>query len=319
MTKLPSASVTAIILTFNEEVHIERCVASARRLAERVMVIDSFSTDRTIEIAKALGAETLQRPFKHQADQFQWALDACDIRTDWVMRLDADEYLEHALVEEVKARLPGLGPDVTGVNFKRKFVFMGRWIKWGGYYPTVLTRMWRAGVGSIEQRWMDEHVVLSRGSSVLLGAGDIVDENLHGVGAWVDKHNRYATRQMVDFLNREYGLFPIDRRVEMGSNAQARWKRFLRNYAFGKSPLYLRSVAYFVFRYFLRLGFLDGRQGFVFHALHGFWYFLLIDAKSDEGRAFVCEHGREAFVRLLKKRHGIDLSIPTRQGETSER
>lgn len=303
-----STSVTGIVLAFNEEVHIERCLRSLRRLAGRVIVVDSFSTDHTVDIARGLGAEVVQRAFKHQADQFQWALDSCDIRSDWVLRLDADEYLEDALVAEVEERLGTLPPDVSGIDFKRKFIFMGRWIRWGGYYPTVLTRLWRNGVGSIEQRWMDEHVVLSQGASTLFGKGDIVDENLHGVGAWVDKHNRYATRQMIDFVNREHDFFPVDERLQRGANRQARWKRFLRNTAFGRAPLYWRSLAYFLMRYILRLGFLDGQQGFVFHALHGFWYFLLMDAKIDEARRFIETNGLAEFIRHLAERDGIDIS-----------
>ena len=298
---------TVIILTFNEEIHIERCLRSAGRLAQRIIVVDSFSTDRTLEIARGLGAETLQRSFKHQADQFQWALDTCSIQTEWVLRLDADEFLEDELIAEVSERLADLSPDVTGVDFKRKFVFMGRWIKWGGYYPTVLTRMWRTSVGQIEQRWMDEHVVLSRGASTLFGRGDIVDENLHGVGAWVDKHNRYATRQMVDFLNREYGFFKIDERMTQSANTQARWKRFMRNNIFGISPLYLRSALYFLYRYVIRLGILDGKQGFVFHSMHAFWYFLLIDAKISEARSFIRTNGPERFKVRLAEHYGVRL------------
>ncbi len=300
------ASVTTIILTFNEAVHIERCISRIAPLAERIIVVDSFSTDRTVEIAKRLGAEVIQRPFKHQADQFQWALDACAIRTAWVLRLDADEYFEDPAIAEIRQRLPTLPPEVTGIDFKRKFYFMGRWIRHGGYYPTVLTRLWRTGVGSIEQRWMDEHVVLSRGHSLLLCRGDLVDENLGGVGAWMDKHNRYATRQMVDFINREYHLFPVDERLERG-HSRARYKRFLRNRIFGRAPLFARSVLYFLYRYLVRLGFLDGREGFVFHTLHALCFFILIDAKIFEARRFIRTHGLGAFRERLRTRERIEV------------
>lgn len=300
-------SITAIILTFNEEIHIERCITRIAPLAERIVVVDSFSTDRTVEIARQLGADVVQRAFKHQADQFQWALDHCDVRTDWVLRLDADEYLEPGLVAELGRRLPGLAPDVTGISLKLKVVFKGRWMRFGGYYSTILTRMWRTGAASYEQRWMDEKIVLCSGRTELCRGGDLVDENLNDIGWWTDKHNRYATRQMVDFINREHHLFPIDERVERNAHAQARWKRFLRNRVFARAPLYLRSVIYFFYRYVVRLGFLDGRQGFVFHALHGFWYFLLIDVKIDEARAYIREHGSEAFREHLARDHKIAL------------
>ncbi len=300
-------SITAIILTFDEEIHIERCLTRIAPLVERIVVVDSFSTDRTVEIARAMGVEVAQRAFKHQADQFQWAQDNCDIRTDWVLRLDADEYLEDGLLAELGRRLPGLSLDVTGINFKLTVIFKGRWIRFGGCYATILTRMWRTGAGVYEQRWMDEKVALKRGRSELLGGGDLVDESLKDIGWWTDKHNRYATRQMVDFINREHHLFPIDGRVERNAHAQARWKRFLRNRVFARAPLYLRSVLYFFYRDVLRLGFLDGRQGFVWHFLQGFWFFVLIDAKIDEARGYIREHGVDAFREHLHRHHGITL------------
>lgn len=301
-------SLTVIILTFNEERHIQRCIQNVRDLAERIVVVDSFSTDRTVELAKACGAEVIQRPFKHHADQLQWALEACSIDTEWVLRLDADEFFEPNALAEISSRLPALSPEITGVDFKRKFYFMGRWIRWGGYYPTILTRLWRTGAARVEQRWMDEHVVLTRGRPALFRKGDLIDENLAGVDAWMAKHNRYATRQMVEFINREHSLLEVDRTIEYRLGAQPRLKRFMRNHVFGEAPLYFRTVCYFIYRYFLRMGFLDGRQGLVFHSLHAYCYFLLIDAKIDEARRFIADNGPEAFRENLARAHRIDIA-----------
>ena len=312
MTTVPMAtpaklSVTAIILAFNEEIHIGRCISRIAPHVERVIIVDSFSTDRTVEIATSLGAEVVQHTFKHQAEQFQWALDTCNVTTDWILRLDADEYLEQGLIEVIRSRLPGVGTDISGLDFKLKVVFKGRWIRHGGYYTTILTRAWRTGIGHYEQRWMDEKIVLRSGRSELINGGDLVDESLKDIGWWTDKHNRYATRQMVDFINREHALFPIDSTVDRQAHAQARWKRFLRNRVFAAAPLYVRSVGYFVLRYVFKLGFLDGRQGFVFHTLQGFWYFMLIDAKIDEARAYIKAHGVDAFRQHLITHHKISL------------
>ena len=300
-------NVTAIILTFNEEIHIERCVRSAQRIAERIIVVNSFSSDNTVDMAKRLGAEVVQRAFKHQADQFQWALDNCQLGTDWILRLDADEYMEPALIEEITERLPSLPERVTGVRLKRKVIFRDRWIRHGGYYPAIFLRLWRTGAACIEQRWMDEYAVLTRGESITLEA-DFVDHNLRDIGWWVDKHNRYATRQMVDFVNREVPLFPIDESMEVRAHAQSQWKRFLRNRVFAKTPLYLRSVLYFLYRYVLRLGFLDGKSGFLFHTFQGLWYFLLIDSKIEEARVFIRIHGVDAFRQHLADCYKIDLT-----------
>ena len=298
-------SITAIILTFNEEIHIQRCIASVVPIVQKIIVIDSFSSDGTVELANRLGAEVVQRAFKHQADQFQWALDNCQLATDWVLRLDADEYLEPALANELAVSIPRLTERITGVRLKRKVIFRDRWIRHGGYYPSIFLRLWRTGAARVEQRWMDEYAVLIRGESVDFAA-DFVDHNLHDITWWTEKHNRYATRQMVDFINREHGLFRIDE-PGLAPHAQARWKRFLRNRVFAGAPLYLRSVIYFIYRYFFRLGFLDGKQGFLFHTLQGFWYFLLMDAKIEEARLFIREHGAEAFRQHLADHYEISL------------
>lgn len=300
-TARAALSLTVIILTFDEELHIERCIKNVISIADRVVVVDSFSTDGTVEIARSLGAEVVQRRFKHQADQFQWALDALEIGTKWVLRLDADEYLEAALIQEMRQRLPTLSADVAAVRMKRKLIFRGKWIRHGGYYPNVLLRLWRTNAVEVQQLWMDEHVVLKEGETVIFD-GDFCDHNLRDITWWTEKHNRYATRKMVDFIAIEYGL-------SRPSSAPPRRavKHFLKYTVFRRSPLYLRSVLYFTYRYVLRLGFLDGRQGFVWHALQGFWYSVLTDAKIDEARAYIAEHGVAAFKRRLANQDEIEL------------
>ena len=306
-------SITAIVLTRDEEGHIARCIERLKPVVARVVVIDSHSTDRTVEIARALGADVLQNRWKNYADQFQWGLDNAGVDTDWVLRIDCDEYLEPALIEEIRERLPALPATIGAIDMRRKVVFRDRWIRWGGYYNTVLTRLWRRGYGHIEQRWMDEHIVIERGETLRFSRGDLVDHNLKDIGWWVEKHNGYATRQMIDYINMEHGLFESDERMRRDPNTGARWKRFLRNGVYARSPLYLRALLYFLQRYLLRLGFLDGKQGFVFHFMQGFWYFMLIDAKLDEARTMIGEHGVENFKRHLAERHGVADPVPVRR------
>ncbi len=298
--------ITAIVLAFNEELHIERCLTRLSTWVERIVVIDSFSTDRTAEIARGLGAEVLTHAFKNHADQFRWGLAAAAPTTDWVMKVDCDEYFEASVPDALRALLPSLPPDVTGVTVKRKFIFRERWIRHGRYYPTILLRIWRNGAGDVEQRWMDEHVILTRGRAVMLEGGDLVDHNLRDIDAWIAKQNRYATLAMLDHINREYRLFAQDARIEETSGA-ARRNRFLKNSVYGRAPLYLRAAGMFIYRYFVRLGFLDGKVGFLFHFLHGFWLFMLIDAKIDEARGFIAAHGVEAFREKMRRQYRIEL------------
>ncbi len=296
MSKLP---ITLIVLSYNEEIHIARCLSRIAPHVERIVVIDSFSNDATVALAKAHGAEVLAHAFKNHADQFHWGLEAAAPTSEWVMRIDCDEYFEEAAWPALSRLLPTLTPEVTGVEVRRKFIFRKKWIRHGRYYPVMLLRLWRNGAAEMEQRWMDEHMTLIRGRSVLLEGGDLVDHNLAGVDAWTAKHNRYATLAMVDAINREHPLFEEDRRVAQSGGVAAR-NRYLKNSVYGRAPLYLRAALLFLYRYVFRLGFLDGRIGFVFHVLHGFWLFLLIDAKIDEARDFIAEHGLEAFRQRLR-------------------
>ncbi len=264
---------TVIVLTRDEVIHLPRLFASFEGIACRFMVVDSGSTDGTAELARRLGAEVHVHPFENQARQFNWALNALSIETPWIMRMDADEYLLPELAEELARVLPAAAADVGGWMVRRRVFFWGRWIRHGGYYPTWLLRVWRSGAGRLEDRAMDEHVVLERGKTLRLDH-DLVDENLKGLGVWTDKHNRYADREVLDILQPAgEGAFPT---------GQAGRRRRLKLSVYGRAPLFLRAWLYWAYRYVLRLGFLDGRPGLVFHFLQGFWYRFLVDAKLYE-------------------------------------
>ena len=271
--------ITIIILTFNEELHIRRAIESASRIANEVIVVDSYSTDQTINIALELNARVLQHPFVNQAQQFQWAMDNGGITTGWTMRLDADEYLTDELIHEIEGRLSNLNQEISGIVLKRQVHFMGQWIRHGGYYPIYLLRIWRTGHAVIEQRWMDEHILLTRGTSITFNH-DFVDDNLNSLTWWTAKHNDYATREAVDILSRKYSFQDGDLSTGTKGNAnQTTTKRWYKNNLYLRLPLFLRAFLYFQFRYWIKLGFLDGQRGLVWHFLQGFWYRFLVDAK----------------------------------------
>ncbi|HQW02712.1 MAG TPA: glycosyltransferase family 2 protein [Saprospiraceae bacterium] len=271
--------ITIIILTFNEELHIRRAIESASRIANDVIVVDSYSTDQTINIALELNARVLQHPFVNQAQQFQWAMDNGGITTGWTMRLDADEYLTDELIHEIEGRLSNLNQEISGIVLKRQVHFMGQWIRHGGYYPIYLLRIWRTGHAVIEQRWMDEHILLTRGTSITFNH-DFVDDNLNSLTWWTAKHNDYATREAVDILSRKYSFQDGDLSTGTKGNAnQTTTKRWYKNNLYLRLPLFLRAFLYFQFRYWIKFGFLDGQRGLVWHFLQGFWYRFLVDAK----------------------------------------
>jgi glycosyltransferase involved in cell wall biosynthesis len=269
-------TLTVLILTKDEEANLPTTLASLAELGATVVVVDSGSTDRTVELARAAGCEVHHHAFTTQAEQVNWALDHLPLDTPWVMRLDADERVTPELVRELRAALPAAPAEVTGYELKRRVYFWGSWIKHGGYYPTWLFRVWRRGTARSEQRWMDEHMVSSGGCVARLGH-DIIDENHKGLGFWIDKHNRYADREMKDLL--------AQREEAAGAVAgQAGRRRWLKQNVYARSPLFVRAILYWLFRYFVRLGFLDGLPGLVFHFNQALWYRLLVDAKIHEAR-----------------------------------
>jgi glycosyltransferase involved in cell wall biosynthesis len=281
------ASIAVIILTYNETLHLSRALEHIVGFAQEVFVVDSFSTDGTADLARSYGAHVLQHTFQNYAKQFEWALENAPIAAEWVMRLDADEVVEADLAEEIVSKLARLPIDVTGVNLNRKTIFQGRFIRHGGRYPLTLLRIWRRGKAHIEDRWMDEHMYLSEGRSVTFDGG-FADHSLRDLTFFIDKHNWYASREALDVLSKRLHLFEPSCVLTAESTArQAKLKRFFKESVYNRIPFEFSAFAYFLYRYFIQLGFLDGRQGLVYHVLQGFWYRFLAGAKLRELEAAV--------------------------------
>jgi glycosyltransferase involved in cell wall biosynthesis len=305
-------SLTVIILTYNEELHLERCIRSVLAVAERVVVVDSYSTDRTLEIAQSLGAAVFQNPFVHQAQQFQWALDNIPVSSDWVMRLDADEYIFPELAGELIEKLPLFSPNTTGLGIKRRVFFMDKWIR-HGYYPMVLLRVWRNGAAYVEQKWMDEHIRLRHGNMETL-RHDMADHNLNNLTWWTAKHNAYATREAVERLNARYQFLPNAEAAPIGVHRSVAYLRGVphspqigrHKRLYLRLPLFVRPFLYFFYRYFLRLGFLEGRPGFVWHVLQGFWFQFLVDAKMYQIK-HLSDKLNKPLIQTLREDFGLKL------------
>ena len=274
-------NLTVLILTLNEELHIKRCIDSLLPLTNNIFIIDSYSTDRTVEIAKSLGAQVYQNrwPGNHSL-QLQWGLEHCPIKTEWIMKMDADEYILPELAQEIKTNIDTLEDDVSGIYIKRRVYFMNRWIKHGGYYPTWLLRIWRHKQGQVEQRWMDEHIKLHSGKSIYF-EHDLVDDNKNDLTWWTQKHNHYATREAADILNMIYNFKQFDSVEAKFSGTQEQRKRWLKK-RYAALPLFLRPLLYFIWRYLFQFGFLDAKAGLIWHFLQGGWYRFLVDAKIHE-------------------------------------
>lgn len=301
--------ITVVILTYNEELHIERALASVAGLSERVIVVDSGSTDRTVELAEASGAQVVAHPFTTQALQFNWALEQLSEDTDWILRLDADEVVTPELRSEIIQKIPVLNPDICGVLVGRRIAFQRRPIRWGGLFPIRVLRLFRYHLGRCEERWMDEHIVVE--GAVCTFRGEILDDNLQPLSWWTRKHEAYASREVVDLLNRELGCLADGQTRKKGtSGAQTRRKRWMKEEVYRRLPPGLRALTYFLYRYVLRLGFLDGKEGATFHVLQGFWYRYLVDMKLLEVRRYMAQQGVDAPTAI---QHVLDINLSARK------
>lgn len=292
---------TVIILTCNEAMHIARAILSVRDVADRILVVDSGSTDGTVQIAARHGAKVLRHGWVNHAVQFNWALDQITDTPGWVLRLDADEVMTQTLADEIRAGLP---EDVDGYYIGRGIKFMGQLVRHGGICRTPTLRLFRNGRGRCEALWMDEHIVVSGPTGHL--RGQVIDDNRHPLDWWVQKHNGYASREVVDVLNAEFGFLPCA--GVLPGHGRAAAKRWVKRHIYARLPAGLRAGGYFFYRYVLRLGFLDGRRARSFHVLQGFWYRYLVDAKLGEVRRYMAANGASP-VTAIKDVLGIDVIV----------
>src|SRR5260370_27285297 len=280
-------SLTVVIITKNEERNLRACLESVKPWTQDIFVVDSDSVDATVEIPRALGDKVFNHPFEPHARQWEWALTHLPIKTDWVMGLDADQRVTPELSKEIAEFIDGqarIDTSIEAAYVKRRQIFRGKWIRHGGYYPKYLLKLFRAASVVVDGHDLVDHHFRVRGKSVKLKC-DIVEDNRNeaDISTWIDKHNRYAALQALE-EHRKYGgpsqggfqgklLGSPDERI---ARLKSLWARM---------PLYIRPVVYFLCRYFFRLGFLDGKQGFIFHFMQAFWYRLLVDINLDQLRS----------------------------------
>lgn len=298
------SDVSVIILTYNEEKHIDRCLRSLLPFTDKIFIVDSFSTDRTVEMAQSLGAVVVQNPWVNYATQFNYGIANNPFQTTWVMRMDADEYVLPELAAEINQRMATLPPDVGGVYVKRRVFFLNRWMRYGGFYPIWLLRLWRHGTGFCEQVWHDEHIKLTTGQTIRFDH-DLVDHNLNNLTWWTQKHNHYTILEAINLLNYRYQFDQAEKVKPQLFGTQEQRVRYLKE-RYAAMPLFTRPILYFLYRYFLRLGFLDGRPGFVWCFLQGLWYRFLVDAKLLEIQVRV-GRDRDAIMDYFKTEYGKDL------------
>lgn len=268
---------TAIILTKNEADNLERCIKSVQPFVKRIVVVDSGSTDNTVELAKSLGTDIYFHKWKHYADQFNWAIDNTEIDTKWIFRIDADECVPSDLAEElILSCREHEDDDVNGMVMKYKVFFLGRFLKHGGCYPFKKLTVFKTGKGRFEDRAMGEHIVLDEGRAITLDT-DCEHYDFKTLSFWIDKHNSYSTREVID---REFVRKNKENLAHLDGGLETNKK--LRDGLYYKLPPFFRARLYYWYRFYIRMGFLDGRPGRIYAFLQAYWYRYLIDAKLYE-------------------------------------
>lgn len=266
-----------IILTYNEEANIAQALDSVAGWANEIFILDSQSTDRTLEIAGQYACHIAQNKFENYAKQRNYALDHLPIHSEWVLFLDADEWMLDALKQEISTRITN-SPKENGFYLNRRFIWMGRWIK-RGYYPTWTLRLFRHGKGNCEDRAVNEHMIVQGKTGQL--RNDYMHEDRKGVSDWIAKHNGYATREALELLNKRTAPDYQEISASLFGNMVQR-KRWLRYKIWNNLPPLVRPCFYFFYRYIIAGGFLDGREAFIYHFLQALWFPMLIDIKYLE-------------------------------------
>lgn len=269
---------TAIVLTKNEELNIRDCLTSIQPLAKRIVVVDSFSTDRTVEIAKEFGADVYQHEFVNYSKQFLYGLNETGIDTKWILRIDADERLTDASRAEVEGLCEqNMDTDVNGIILRFEVTFLGKKLRHGGIYPFRKLLVFKRGIGTIEDRYMDEHIVLSEGRTVEV-KNDSEHHDFKDLAYFIQKHNWYSSREVLDYIENT----KLQHEDGHGLNHKAGVKRWIKFHIYYKLPMGMRAHLYYWYRYYIKLGFLDGKEGKIYAFMQAYWYRYLVDAKIYE-------------------------------------
>ena len=294
-------TITTIILTYNEEIHIERCIRNAQRFSAHILIIDSSSTDRTVEIAEGLGATVLQHKWENNyAKQLNWGIENNPFASEWILRQDADEYLSDELIEELKGQLENVDSEVSGFVFPRDVYFQDKIIT--PKAKVELLRLWRSGYAVCESSWMDEHMILTSGKTVLC-KGVFYDHTLNNFNWWTTKHNGYAVREAITLLDIEYDLLP--NHTADGLTQQAEKKRGMKH-RYARQPLFFRAFLYFLYRYIAKGEIWNGKTGFLWCFFQAFWYRMLVDMTVYEIKR-KCGDDVEKIKAYFKTQYKIEI------------
>ncbi|WP_157976057.1 glycosyltransferase family 2 protein [Lewinella sp. IMCC34191] len=296
-------ALTVVILTFNEEANIGNCLDSLEGVKAPIFVVDSFSTDRTLTILEERGIRYVQHPFKNYAAQRNWAQENVPFGSEWVLHLDAGERLTPGMVSWINNSFDPTVAGIDGYMFARRAIFMGRWIKYGGYHPIYHLRLYRKHLGHCENKVYDQHFVVEGTTQLAANGADLEDGVMSSLRDFTVSHARWAVFEAVESILAEKETGEVNARL-LGNPIER--KRWLKSRVFQRSPLFLRSFLYLFHRYIIKLGFLDGKEGLIFHFLQGFWFRFLVDSTIFEIKREMLTRPLEEVVR---EKYDLDVNV----------
>lgn len=274
--------IVAIILTFNSEISIAKVIDSCKNIVFRILVVDSFSSDQTVDIAVSLGCEVVKHEFDNYSKQRNWAQAYANLEpTDWVLHLDSDEIISTELAESIQQVSAENSQEIDGYLVRRLSYFLGHPIKYGHINPSWHLRLFKASRGSCEDRLYDQHFLVPGKTKKLKGF--LLDLQLTTIENWTASHNRWSSAEALEVFFKSEAEKNQDKTLPASLQGDLRMqKRWLKNNLYYRSPLLLRVFIFFIYSYFLRLGFLDGKTGLIYHVLQVFWFRFLTDCKIIE-------------------------------------
>lgn len=275
-------NLTVIVITYQEEKNIAACLESIFPVTKNVFVVDSFSTDKTQSILKQYDVKFCEYEFISYKDKREWAQNNNPFDTEWVFHIDADERFTPELQRWLLTAFEVESTMTDGFMFSRKTLFMDKWIRFGDHYPNFHLNLFKSSQGYVEEKAYDNHFVVRSGATRIIKGADIINIVADSIDTMIKSHNKYASVEADEIIS---GIKAGEIRPNLFGNPIER-KRWLKVKVFESTPLFVRAFAYFIYRYVFRLGFLDGREGLIFHVLQGFWFRFLVDAKVYERRKY---------------------------------
>jgi len=256
---------------------------SISKLNATIIVVDSFSTDNTVEIAESFGCKILQHVFVNHPSQWDYALKNAGIDTPWTIGLDADQVVTEHLANELLAfKNSDIPAEFDGIYFNRQSYFQGKRLKYGTYKNFYQLKMFKTGIGYSDTNENMDHRFIVPGKTIIWKKGILKEDNLkeYDINFWIQKHIKYSDLVAHEEYERMIGLRKLSQKARLNGNKDQKVLFFKK--IWWQLPLFVRPTLYFIYRFIFRLGILENRSGRIFHYLQGFWFRYLVDIKLYE-------------------------------------